>query len=179
MADDISLKCTCGEVTGKATGLSAENTNHIICHCADCRTFVEHLGGRTEPEGGVQITQMSPARIRIIQGTENIRCLRLSEKGPFRWYTDCCNTPIGATPPSAGIPSVGMLHNFIDLPPEARTSIFGPVRGHVFLNEATGTTEKAAAIPKAGLALWVRMYCIVIGWKLRGDARRNFFYKDG
>jgi hypothetical protein len=32
-------------------------------------------------------------------------CLRLSDKGVFRWYTDCCRTPIGNTAASPRFPA--------------------------------------------------------------------------
>jgi len=37
---------------------------------------------------------MPRSRLQIQQGLEQIRCLRLSEKGLYRWYAGCGNTPI-------------------------------------------------------------------------------------
>ncbi|MBX2799781.1 MAG: hypothetical protein KTR31_19035 [Myxococcales bacterium] len=41
--------------------------------------------------------QFTPARITFTEGSEALRCMRLGPKGPLRWYTDCCKTPVANT----------------------------------------------------------------------------------
>jgi hypothetical protein len=47
----------------------------------------------------------SPAHVKLGAGTDALRCLRLSDKGVLRWYTDCCRTPIGNTAASPRFPA--------------------------------------------------------------------------
>ena len=56
-------------------------------------------------------TDIFPGRVKLTAGTDAVRCLCLSSK-IFRWYTDCCRTPIGNT---AGprFPLFGLIHSFI------------------------------------------------------------------
>ena len=46
-----------------------------------------------------------PAHVKLGAGTDAMRCLRLSDKGVLRWYTDCCRTPIGNTAASPRFPA--------------------------------------------------------------------------
>ena len=62
---------------------------------------------------GTDIFQMPPGRVKLTAGMDAVRCLRLSSRGVYRWYTDCCRTPIGNT---AGprVPPIGLIHCFMD-----------------------------------------------------------------
>lgn len=103
--------------------------------CDDCQTYAEHLGRADvilDAHGGTEVLQTVPARVRITQGHEHLRCLRLSPKGLMRWYAGCCNTPIGNTLASPGMPFVGVVHTFIQLTDsQARDVALGPVRAKV------------------------------------------------
>ena len=38
-----------------------------------------------------------PKFMTMTQGADRLTFLRMTEKGPLRWYASCCNTPIGNT----------------------------------------------------------------------------------
>src|SRR3989344_5726943 len=110
---DVSLKCNCGKVRGVACNISPEAGTRLVCYCSDCRAFILHLCGEKllDQYGGADNFQMAIANFKITQGIDHLRCLRLTEKGMFRWYTDCCKTPIGNTL-SAGVPFVALFYAF-------------------------------------------------------------------
>jgi hypothetical protein len=86
----------------------------FVCYCGDCQAFARFLGRPDvlDMAGGTDIFQMPTGRVKLTAGTHAVRCLHLSSK-VFRWYTDCCRTPIGNT---AGprFPIVGVIHSFMD-----------------------------------------------------------------
>jgi len=68
---------------------------------------------------GTDIFQMPPGRVKLTAGTDAVRCLGLSRK-VFRWYTDCCRTPIANTAAGPCFPVVALIHSFMDPGSEGR-----------------------------------------------------------
>ncbi|MEZ5759357.1 MAG: DUF6151 family protein [Emcibacteraceae bacterium] len=129
---DIHLKCSCGKVQGCAYDVSPHAGVRVVCHCDHCQAFAKYLGREKEildENGGTDIFQMSPYQVLIEKGKDQIRSIRLTKKGPYRWYADCCKTPIGNTLHSE-VPFVGMIHNFMD-DDGKRDKNLGPVRFYV------------------------------------------------
>ncbi|MFP6709993.1 MAG: DUF6151 family protein [Alphaproteobacteria bacterium] len=56
---------------------------------------------------GTDVLRMIPAQVTCRQGAGQLRCLRLTAKGLYRWYANCCKTPIANTiapgPPFVGV----------------------------------------------------------------------------
>src|SRR4051812_9540883 len=101
----IDLGCTCGAVRGVAT-VTSSSAHRLICMCEDCQAFAHFLGRPKEildANGGSDIVHLIPPKFSITQGKKQIRCLRLTEKGMYRWYAGCCKTPIAN---SMGTPKV-------------------------------------------------------------------------
>ncbi|MCI5047969.1 MAG: DUF6151 family protein [Aquisalinus sp.] len=174
---DVPLKCECGQISATASDLSRKNSNRAICHCDDCQAFARHLGGEALDDlGGTDIIQFSPAHLTFTSGLENLKCLRLTEKGLLRWYAGCCQTPIGNTMPTPALPFVGVIHSFFDLSAEQYDDAFGPVTGHVFTKTATGDEAQIAALKKAGPTDWFKLVRLLLTWKLKGDSKRHVFF---
>ena len=93
----MRIRCRCGAVTGRVSHASPSSINRVICYCSDCQAFAHHLGRADllDTQGGSDIVQVAPASLVIDRGAEKIRALKLSEKGLYRFYVDCCKTPIG------------------------------------------------------------------------------------
>src|SRR3984957_228070 len=87
----------------------------FICYCKDCQAFARFLerADVLDAAGGTDIFQMPPGRVTLAAGTDAVRCLRLRDTGVFRWYADCCRTPIANTA-GPGFPVVGVIHSFMD-----------------------------------------------------------------
>ena len=120
----MTLSCSCGSVQGIAENISPTAGNHLICYCEDCQQFAEKLGKKEllDEHGGSEIFQLPPNKLKITHGKDQLRCLKLTPKGPTRWYADCCKTPV-ANSFSAGLPMVGLIAPFIA--PEADKSALG------------------------------------------------------
>jgi hypothetical protein len=95
---DIPLRCRCGHVRGVANDVAPDTGFRFVCYCGDCQAFARFLGRPDvlDTAGGTDIFQMPTGRVKLTAGTDAVRCLHLSGK-VFRWYTDCCQTPIGNT----------------------------------------------------------------------------------
>ena len=100
--DKAKWSCTCGkvEVEVPVTGV------RLKCYCKSCRAFVERLGKteRLDAAGGSDLLQVAPDGLRILKGQEHLAWMRLTEKGPLRWYATCCNTPMANTLPTRHVP---------------------------------------------------------------------------
>ena len=180
MARDLTLRCSCGALRGVARGISPDSGNHAVCYCDDCQSFA-HFLGRPErvldPQGGTEVFQMSAAALALTMGREHLACVRLSPRGLCRWYASCCNTPIGNTPGSGGIPFIGLIKGCVEPPGDDPTleKSFGPIRGWVGRKFAHGARS---AIPRGMPTLFVVMRFIrfALRWRLRGDQRRSLFF---
>lgn len=176
----ISLKCQCGEVTGSASNVTPSSGIRVICCCSDCQAFAKHLNSDAavlDEFGGTEIFQVSQSQLTIKRGADKLRCLRLSEKGLLRWYTDCCNTPVGNTI-NAKLPFVGVIHTFIN---EAhKDQLLGPVRAVVQTQDAKGMPNYAKHHSKFPLGITLAIVRKMAMWKLRGmQSPTVFFAEDG
>lgn len=166
-------------MSGSLKNVTPKYGTRIVCHCADCQAFTNHIGAgeRTlDAEGGTDIFQTNPAQISIDQGAEHLKCLRLKPKGTLRWYAGCCNTPIGNTM-NAKMPFVGLIHTIMG---EGRERASGPVQIHVQTQDAL--PGLAADLENEGFpkSITRRIMRKILWWKLTGKARPNpFFDKDG
>ena len=99
--------------------------------CDDCQTFFHYLGREEllDPCGGFEAVLITPQQLSITEGTEHLRCARLSPKGTLRWYAGCCRTPLGNSLARPGLAfatlSMAMVDPSID--ENAREELFGPV----------------------------------------------------
>ena len=146
---DMPLRCACGKVRGVVRGMTPANTNRAICHCDDCQAFVHYLGRADEvldEHGGTEVLQVQPAKVEFTEGAEHLACLRLTEKGTYRWYAGCCRTPIGNTPANWRISFVGLLRRCVEVDTDVSAAA-GPVRMRVFSQFATGDPATMADVP--------------------------------
>ncbi|WP_419904857.1 DUF6151 family protein [Kiloniella sp.] len=126
---EVALKCSCGQVEGTAHNISPQTGLRLVCHCDDCQAFANYLGREADildACGGTDVFQTTPSQIEITKGHDQLRCVRLGPKGLFRWYTDCCKTPVANTI-NASLPFSGIVHNFMD-DKGLRDNNLGPVR---------------------------------------------------
>jgi Family of unknown function (DUF6151) len=172
---DLQLECRCGMVRAVARGVTPQMGNHCVCYCDDCQAFPKALGRSdvVDANGGTDIFQLSQARLEFTHGLDRVAWLQLTPKGTARWYASCCNTPIGNTLPTRGVPFVGVIRAFIR---EPAGDALGPIRARVFREFATGDV---AAIPPDNQSRWtmfLRLAGLIISWRLRGDHKRSPFF---
>jgi len=169
------LSCRCGKVTGHVADASRRSVNHAVCYCADCQAFAHHLGRADllDQRGGSDIVQVAPATLSFARGQDHIRAVRLTLKGLFRWYADCCNTPLGNTVGPA-IPLVGLVTAVFETAGQNPERLFGKPSGAVNGQHAIGGP------PPGSRGIPVRMILPavfrVLRWWLKGKARPNPFF---
>lgn len=173
----LKLSCQCGKVKGVATDITPDTGNHVVCCCCDCQSFAQHLNKSHETLddfGGTQIYQTSQSQVEITQGAEYLTCLRLTPKGITRWYTSCCNTPVGNTL-NAKMPFVGIIHNFIEADADTAEKL-GPIRAYVQTQYATKPPTYPHHHAKFPLGITLRIMFKIVLWKLRGMGQPSVFY---
>jgi hypothetical protein len=126
-----------------------------------------------DPAGGTDIFQMPLGRLKLTAGTDVVRCLRLSSR-VYRWYADCCQTPIGNTA-GARFPIVGLIHSFMDIEGPFRDETLGVPLCRIFERSATGPLPSNAPAPPSISLLAVRGIRL-LGWWSRGLGRPNPFF---
>ena len=171
---ELQLKCSCGQVEGLAKLVNPGAGTRLACYCKHCRRFAEALECEQpilDDWGGTEVLQLSPSQLDISKGIENIRCLRLSEKGLYRWYASCCDTPIGNTV-SPAVPFVALIHNFI-----VDKNALGPVKA-VNIQSVVDKLPPEVLRTKASSAYIVKILAKVLFRKLLGGGKPSPFYND-
>lgn len=174
---DLSLRCRCGHVRGVAKEVSPDAGFRFVCYCRDCQAFARFLERPDvlETAGGTDIFQMPTGRVRLTGGTDAVRCLHFSSK-VFRWYTDCCRTPIGNT---AGprFPVVGLIHSFMsqEADDRSRDELLGAPLCRIYERSAVGPLPPNAPAPPS-LSLFALRASRLLGWWSRGLGRPTPFF---
>ena len=171
MGRDVELSCRCGKVHGLLRNASRSTVNRCLCYCEDCRGFLHHLGRADllDAHGGTEIIQVAPAALAFDRGTEEIRAVRLGPKGLFRWYAECCKTPLGNTM-KPSLPFVGIAHELFRGAPDGarRDEVFGRPRGAVHGKQAIG--EPPPGSTKPNVPMMAHLVRLMLGWKIGGKA---------
>lgn len=104
----MGFSCRCGALKGHVTADGLKTGSHVECYCPDCRAGELYFNQPDPAPGPVDIFQLSPDSVVIDRGAEKLAAIRLSPKGMFRWYANCCDTPLCTTLKSAKTPFAGM-----------------------------------------------------------------------
>ena len=133
--DNLIWTCDCGKVRFEIAPIRG---TRCVCYCRDCQAFQAHLDRLDclEPAGGSDLFQAMPHEVRLLDGSEQLAALRLTDKGPLRWYTTCCNTGICNTGARRAVPLASFLVRGFNAPDRA-----GPVVARVNRKGATGQIE--------------------------------------
>lgn len=177
---EFEVRCRCGHVTGRATGVSPGTVNRAMCYCDDCQAAAHHFGrpDLLDEHGGTEVVQLAPAALTFTSGADKLGALRLSPKGLHRWHARCCQTPLGNTL-TPGIPFVGLpIGAFPSLTEAAaRDEAFGPLRARIQRKFAIGTPPADGTL--AGLRMGLHLVKLMTHWKLRRTWPHPFFSRDG
>jgi len=174
MTDDLRIACHCGTVRGTLRAAALPGGSHIVCYCRDCQAFSRHLdpsGSLLDDKGGTEIFQVTPDHLEITEGLDRVACLRLTPQGLTRWYTSCCNTPLGNTGRRPSLPFLGMT--VAAVPNPADRARFGPVTLRAFAKQATERVGQDQGSLPGFLWQFVKR---VVRARLSGRHRRNPFF---
>lgn len=177
----VPLKCQCGEVRGAALDVTPTSGIRVVCYCDDCQVYAYALDRAAvlDANGGTDIYQLWPSRLRIEAGGEHLRCLRLSEKGLLRWYAGCCGSPVGNTPAAVKVPCVGVVHTFMDHAAigRSREELLGPparIQGR--FARGSGASDVHRSVPVRFMARSVSF--LFRGWRAGAYSPSPFFVAD-
>jgi Family of unknown function (DUF6151) len=177
--EDIPLSCRCSRVRGVARKVAPSTGFRFVCYCQDCQAFTRFLDRPDvlDASGGTDIFQMPAGCVKLTAGTDAVRCLRFSRK-VFRWYADCCRTPIANT---AGprFPVVALIHSFMSRGTDgrARDEVLGPPLCRIYERSALGPLPPNRPAPLS-LGLFALRASRLLAWWWRGLGRPNPFFDD-
>ncbi|NOU52245.1 hypothetical protein HG263_17080 [Pseudoalteromonas sp. JBTF-M23] len=172
----LSLSCQCKKMKAKVEPISPKQANHLTCYCSDCQKFAVVLNRDDQvlnEYAGTTIVQVPIAHFKFTDGKENLACLRLTEKGLYRWYAKCCNTPIGNTL-NAGWPFIGIIHSFID--DDRLVEKAGEMKGSVHIKEASSRVPERLLGPQGHTKLLLATLQKLALWKLQGKNKPSEFF---
>jgi hypothetical protein len=173
----VPLRCRCGRVHGIANEVAPHRGFHFICYCRDCQGFARFLERPDvlDAAGGTDIFHMPASHVKLTAGADAVRCLQFSSR-VFRWYTDCCRTPVANT---AGprFPVIGLIHSFMgrDANGRGRDDLLGAPLCRIFEHPAVGPLPPNAP-PPPSFRLYVLRVPKLLGWWLRGLGQPNRFF---
>lgn len=163
--------CRCGAFAAEVDITPA--SLRAVCYCPSCRAFAltTGAGDTLDTFGGSDLLQIAPEHVRFIRGAENLAWMQLTPKGPARWYTTCCNTPVANTLLTPAIPFVTLMtHRLAD------QAALPPVAVRVFRKHASGRVPDSKG---AGHLYW-NFARRALRSRLTGGWKRNpFFRPDG
>jgi Family of unknown function (DUF6151) len=172
------LQCRCGTLQGHVS--SAGVAARAVCYCKDCQAFAHFLGRPDDMVlnelGGTEIVATLPRHVHFTQGLEALACMSLSDRGLLRWYTSCCNTPIGNTPRNFKTSYVGVIHSCLTQRGLSLQDSFGPVRMVLQTNSAKGSV---ASTPMSNLITLMKVMKAVIAARMSGSYKSNPFFVEG
>lgn len=172
----LALRCRCGQVKG----IVATDRVYVraTCYCRDCQAYARHLGqpGLMDAHGGTDIVAMNPLAVRFTAGEEHIAGLCLRKGGLYRWYAECCRTPLGNTPHDGRTAYVGMVTACLATAAEVDAA-FGPA-GRVVLNTDSALGD-VSGTPVAFVLGGARIATGILGAKLRRQPPSLFFNPSG
>jgi Family of unknown function (DUF6151) len=171
------LQCKCGTLKGYLS--PPDMANRGVCYCKDCQAFAHFLerpGDAVLNElGGTEIVATLPKHVHFTQGLEALVCMSLSDRGLLRWYTSCCNTPIGNTPRDFKTSYVGLIHSCLAKRAPSLEDSFGPVRMVLQTKSAKGQVKST---PMSNFVTMLKVMKSVIGTRISGNYKRNPFFVE-
>lgn len=181
MSKIVGLSCVCGTVKGTLEVVEG-SFFHVHCLCCDCQRYASYLKNEDkilDDYGASELFQTYPAYLKISEGHDSIACIRLSEKGLYRWYTSCCNMPLANTMTSAKVPFVGVSTKFMKFENEQeKLEVLGPVTLKAFAKYAKGE-KPLDAHPRFPLSFIPKIIRFMIKGKLSKKYTPSPLFKGG
>lgn len=171
MHEPMTWSCDCGQVVVE---IAAGPSTHCVCYCDSCQAFARHLRHEDtlDAQGGSHLMQTTPDRLTIRQGKDKLACLRLTSKGPLRWYTTCCNSPLANTGATRNLAFSSVVLAGVD-----NINHAGPVIARVNRKSALGHIDAPAGNVWKLVGAFLGRAVLA---RLNGSFRQTpFFGKDG
>lgn len=175
---NIPLKCECSEVEGVIT-MKPGDGNNIVCYCDDCQAFAQFLGNVDKiltPNCGSELFQITPNKLKITKGKDQLAAMKLSPKGMNRWYTKCCNTPVANTL-TAKVAFNGISQKFMDFDALSipKEDALGEVSAYCMDRFAKGETPKGSHA-KYPMGTTLKILKMILGGFITKSYKPNVFF---
>ena len=169
MSGALCWECSCGNV---ACHFPAKQATNLRCYCRYCRHFAMDMGtaDTLDSAGGANILHVLPDQITFDRGHEHLAVTHYSKKGVCRFYTDCCNTPVGSVPRSPKFPYASLTAFWVN----PKSSI-GPLKFFASKKSAQGPVTDDPGIPFLTFCRWTIR---AIRSRLSGSYKNSPFYDE-
>jgi hypothetical protein len=179
---EMELGCDCGKFKGTVDTKYLKGFR-AVCLCDDCQAFAHFLKrpDTLDANGGTDIVPVMPSHYKIILGKENLKSVRLVEKGMYRWYADCCKSPIGNAMSSPAMPYIGVPYRIFEkrYSKDQIDRQFGPVTERMQAQFAKGPLPPLAR-KTVSMGFMLRVLKFILRAKLTGGGSPSpFFLSDG
>ena len=173
------IKCDCGKFQAELTQFPRATPGRCVCYCDDCQIFQHHIGRADllDKNGGTEIIPVYPVDMKIISGEKNLKGIRLSPKGLYRWTTSCCNTPVANVKP--GFPWIGLMSPvFNSVKPGILQSLLGNIKSRIQGKFAKGEPPQGTSGTLSLNDFFVVFPFVMKGFLLRKAKVSPFFNGD-
>ena len=173
----MHIQCDCGKFKADVGETWKKSPGRLVCYCDDCQEFVSKLnrGGILDEFGGTETIPLYPNDIKVLSGLEQLRYIQLTDDGPIRISTICCDSPILNT--RAKFPWAGVFNTALLAADENATSKLGNVKirimGQYALSPPPFKVSKKIK-PKDMLAVMP----FIIKGKLTGKHKTSAFFQE-
>lgn len=176
----MEIQCECGQFRASINNFPNETPGRLGCYCDDCQSYLIHLN-RTDlldKSGCTEVVPVYPDNLKFKEGQKHLKCIQLAEKGTYRWFAGCCNSPIANT--KAAMPWVGLFaHTFVQKNPEFLEKTFGPIKSRILGKFAKGEVASNTASKMNFLAFKTVFPFILKGKIFKRHRNSPFFESDG
>ena len=176
----MQIQCECGQFKAEVSNFSKKNSpGRCVCYCDDCQTYLHYLGRADllDKSGGTEVVPVYPANIKFLSGEKNLKLVRLSPTGMYRFSTTCCNTPIGNTNPT--MPWTGLIFRMFTVKdPTALEKTLGPIKARIMGKFAT-TPAPAGTPATMSVKSFMQIMPFLFKGLVLGKKKPSPFFKDG
>ncbi len=167
------IQCECGALSGHIEGEGS--SNRVSCYCGDCQAFARYLGRANDildAQGGTEIVQLAQHRVVFSHGKQHLAAMQLSENGLLRWFTTCCNSPIGNTVNNSKFSFIGLFSASLE-----RSRIDQDFGTAIAIVNADSALDEPKPQQRGVATMVLRVFKIVVTSLVTGKYRDSEFFK--
>lgn len=166
----MQIQCDCGQFKAKINKFPKQTPGRLGCYCDDCQSFLIyiHRTDNLDSSGCTEVVPVYPSNLEFVSGVSQLKCLRLTERGTYRWVAACCDSPIANTRP--GTPWVGLYASvFGHQDSQYLQKTLGSVKARIM-----GRFAKGETLPKTADKMNLTAFFSVLPFILKGKIFKKY-----